>query len=240
MTDDVDAAVADKTGNALVDDVAARIRERIMSGEIPIGAQLRQAELASDFGVSRTPIREALRQLQSGGLIEVLPNRGAVVRVPAPWEVREAYEVRAELEALAATRAVSRITDAELEQLRRANQEMYDHSRSQSTGEEGSPTGDRPANDVFHTLIATIAANNRLAKVVHDINETFPRNVSAQLIVRDARHRDENFREHERIIEALAAGDAERAAAEMREHVVKAGDQLAHWYEARSSTVFRG
>lgn len=58
---------ADKTGHALVDDVADRIRERIMSGEIPIGAQLRQAELANDFGVSRTPIREALRQLQSGG-----------------------------------------------------------------------------------------------------------------------------------------------------------------------------
>ena len=83
---------------ARVDEIAAKIRARIMSGDIPIGAQLRQAELASDFGVSRTPVREALRQLQTGGLIDVVPNRGAVVRVPAPWEVREAYEVRAELD----------------------------------------------------------------------------------------------------------------------------------------------
>ncbi|MEV9375813.1 GntR family transcriptional regulator, partial [Klebsiella pneumoniae] len=93
--------------------------------DIPIGAQLRQAELANDFGVSRTPVREALRQLQTGGLIEVLPNRGAVVRVPAPWEVREAYEVRAELEALAAARAVERISRSDVTRLRAANQDMY-------------------------------------------------------------------------------------------------------------------
>ncbi|MBT0773596.1 GntR family transcriptional regulator [Kineosporia sp. J2-2] len=239
MVDTTGLAGTEKSGNALVDDVAARIRERIMSGEIPIGAQLRQAELASDFGVSRTPIREALRQLQSGGLIEVLPNRGAVVRVPAPWEVREAYEVRAELESLAATRAVSRITQAELEELRQANQSMYDHSSALSRGENPA-SADRPANDVFHTLILTIAANARLAKAVNDINETFPRNVSSALIVNDARQREENHREHERIIAAMVAGDTETAGREMREHVLKAGEHLAHWYERRSSTVFRG
>lgn len=239
MVDAADLAGTAKTGHALVDDLAARIRERIMSGEIPIGAQLRQAELAGDFGVSRTPVREALRQLQSGGLIEVLPNRGAVVRVPAPWEVREAYEVRAELEALAATRSVSRVTAAELDELRRANQEMYDHSLALSRG-EALPSAPRSANDVFHTLILTIAANARLLKAVSDINETFPRNVSAQLIINDARQREENFHEHERIVAALAAGDVEAAGREMREHVMKAGEHLAHWYERRSSTVFRG
>jgi DNA-binding GntR family transcriptional regulator len=240
MAEAVELAGSGKSGHALVDAVAARVRERIMSGEIPIGAQLRQAELAADFGLSRTPIREALRQLQSGGLIEVLPNRGAVVRVPPPWEVREAYEVRAELEALAARRAVSRITEAELDELRHANQEMYDHSLALSKGAKADGEDKPPANDVFHELIATIAANERLAKAVHAINETFPRNVSRQLIVTDARQRTENCREHERIIEALAAGDPERAANEMREHVIKAGEQLAHWYERRSSTVFRG
>ncbi|WP_432537158.1 GntR family transcriptional regulator [Kineococcus arenarius] len=230
---------AAKSGPALVDDVAARIRERIMSGEIPIGAQLRQAELAADFGVSRTPIREALRQLQTGGLIEVLPNRGAVVRVPAPWEVREAYEVRAELEALAAARAVERISAAEIKELRAANQNMYDRSLTLSEG-QAEPTSRRPGNDVFHTMIASISANTRLARAVSDINETFPRNVSAQLLVSDARQRDENFREHERIVAALAVGDAEAAAREMRDHVRKAGEHLAHWYERQSSTVFRG
>ncbi|MET7399671.1 GntR family transcriptional regulator [Dactylosporangium sp. NPDC005572] len=233
-------AAARKTGAALVDDLAERIRNRIMTGEIPIGAQLRQAELANDFGVSRTPVREALRQLQTSGLIEVLPNRGAVVSVPAPWDVREAYEVRAELEALAAARAVRRITRDEVERLRAANQEMYDYSSARSNGAAPDEPDHRRNNDLFHTLIASIAGNARLAKAINDINETFPRNVSAQLVVSDSRHRDENFREHERILQALADGDAERAAEEMRQHVIKAGEQLARWYELRSSTVFRG
>jgi DNA-binding GntR family transcriptional regulator len=240
MTEADPSTAAPKAGAALVDDLAARIRDRIMTGEISIGAQLRQAELAHDYGVSRTPIREALRQLQAGGLIEVLPHRGAVVRVPAPWEVREAYEIRAELEALAASRAVSRITRGQIEELRTANQEMFDASAAAAADPESDTPTHRQSNDVFHTLITSISGSARLAKTIDDINATFPRNLSAQLIITDARHREENFAEHERILEALADGDAARAADQMREHVIKAGEQLAHWYEQRSSTVFRG
>lgn len=228
------------SGHALVDEIAAKIRARIMSGDIAIGAQLRQAELAADFGVSRTPVREALRQLQTGGLIDVVPNRGAVVRVPAPWEVREAYEVRAELEALAASRAVDRISRNDIATLRTANQEMYDRSVAESDPARASGTSSRRENDLFHDTIASVAANTRLARAIDEINETFPRNVSAQLLVHDARHREENYNEHVRIIEALERGDAEAARAEMRDHVLKAGEQLARWYEKRSSTVFTG
>ncbi|GAA4169581.1 GntR family transcriptional regulator [Gryllotalpicola koreensis] len=235
MTD----SLLETTGHALVDEIAGKIRERIMNGDIPIGAQLRQAELASDFGVSRTPIREALRQLQTGGLIEVVPNRGAVVRVPAPWEVREAYEVRAELEALAAVRAVSRISRQDLARLRTANQQMYDRSQGSDESQERA-LASRKENDVFHTTIAEIAANARLARMIEEINETFPRNVSAQLLVGDERHREENYQEHLRIIEAIENGDVEAARAETRAHVVSAGEQLARWYEQRSSTVFTG
>jgi DNA-binding GntR family transcriptional regulator len=232
-------SLLETTGHALVDEIAGKIRERIMNGDIPIGAQLRQAELASDFGVSRTPIREALRQLQTGGLIEVVPNRGAVVRVPAPWEVREAYEVRAELEALAAVRAVSRISRQDLARLRTANQQMYDRSQGSDKSQERA-LASRKENDVFHTTIAEIAANARLARMIEEINETFPRNVSAQLLVGDERHREENYQEHLRIIEAIENGDVEAARAETRAHVVSAGEQLARWYEQRSSTVFTG
>jgi DNA-binding GntR family transcriptional regulator len=225
-------------GNALVDDLAARIRARIMSGEIPIGAPLRQAELAAQFGISRTPVREALRQLQSGGLIEVVPNRGAVVRVPAPWEVREAYEVRAELESLAARRAVDRLDDSAITELRAANTAMYEHSVAVAAG---TATGlDGSENDQFHGLIYHASGNSRLSRMLTEINDAFPRNVSA-LVLRDyTRYRDENFREHEEIVDALAAGDRDRSAALMREHVLRSGEHLAQWYERRSSTVFRG
>jgi DNA-binding GntR family transcriptional regulator len=217
--------------NALVDETAAAIRARIMSGEIPIGAQLRQADLAATLGVSRTPIREALRQLQAGGLIEVLPRRGAVVRVPAPWEVREAYEVRAELEGLACVRAVGEITSEQLDELRRTNDVLRDgpHARPATA-----------ANDRFHALIHEIAGNERLARTIRDINDAFPRNVSALVLQDNPRLRANNLAQHERIVEALAANDAEFARKEMREHVIAAGEALARWYERRSQTVFRG
>lgn len=220
-------------GSALVDETAAAIRARIMSGEIPIGAQLRQAELAKALGVSRTPIREALRQLQTGGLIEVVPNRGAVVRVPAPWEVREAYEVRAELEGLACERAVRRVTRDTLAELRETNELLR-------PGDVQPNAASHAANDRFHTLIHQIAGNERLARVIREINEAFPRNVSALVLQEHPRYRDDNFAEHERILAALAAEDASVARREMQAHVLSAGDQLARWYERRSATVFRG
>ena len=226
------------SGSALVDETAAAIRARIMSGDIPIGAQLRQADLAKLLGVSRTPVREALRQLQTGGLIEVVPNRGAVVRVPSPWEVREAYEVRAELEGLACARAVRRISAEVLAELRETNETIRRLGAGPHTGPGPSPT--TVSNDRFHTLIHEVAENDRLAKVIKEINEAFPRNVSALVLRDDPRHREDNLREHERIVNAMAAEDAELARREMQAHVISAGEQLARWYERRSATVFRG
>lgn len=227
---------------ALVDDLAERIRQRITSGEFPIGMQLRQAALANEFKVSRTPVREALRKLQAGGLITVTPNRGAVVRVPAPWEVRDAYEVRAALEALAAERAAARIVPADITRLEAANETMRKAAQRRT---RTRPTGGRvpattAANDTFHTVILDAAGNERLAEVIQQINESFPRNVLAQLFVDDPGLRLVNVQEHDAIIAALKARDGAAAMAAMREHVLKAGEHLARWYEQRSTTVFRG
>jgi DNA-binding GntR family transcriptional regulator len=225
----------------LVDDIAARIRARIMNGELAIGKPLRQAALATEFGVSRTPVREALRQLQNGGLIEMQPNRGAVVRVPAPWEVRQAYEVRAELEGMAARRAASRITERGLAALREHNAVLREAAaRAAGEGRDaGSPTT-TAANDCFHTVICEAAGNPWLTRMIDRINESFPRNVSSLALAGDERHRQLNIREHEAVIEALAAHDADRADALMREHVISSGEHLTAWYERRSQTVFHG
>lgn len=238
-----DKAATDSNGghNALVDEIAAAIRKRIMSGQIPIGAQMRQAELAAELGVSRTPVREALRQLHTSGLIEVVPNRGAVVRVPSPWEVRDAYEVRAELEGLACERAVSRINDAELDELRAANQSMRDEV---AKAKERDPVDAEPPtvefNDAFHTLIHRVADNEWLTREINEINHAFPRNVSWLVLTGNKRQREENVAEHDRIVDALTAGDAQTARTEMQAHVKNAGEQLARWYEGRSATVFVG
>jgi DNA-binding GntR family transcriptional regulator len=227
---------------ALVDDLAERIRQRIMSGEFPIGTQLRQAALASEFKVSRTPVREALRQLQAGGLITVVPNRGAIVRVPAPWEVRDAYEVRAELEGLAAERAATRISPADLARITAANETMRKAAGRKQP--ERVSAGQLPtttvANDTFHVLILDAAGNDRLTQAIQQINESFPRNVLWQVLVENPSLRGVNVDEHAAIIAALEAGDRAEARRTMRRHVLTAGEHLARWYEQRSTTVFRG
>jgi DNA-binding GntR family transcriptional regulator len=234
------ATTREQEPQALVDDLAERIRERIMTGEIPIGAQLRQAALASEFGVSRTPVREALRQLQTGGLITVVPNRGAVVRVPSPWEVRSAHEVRAELEGLAAERAATRITEPQLQILRRANETMR---RAAEKARPRQPVGATApttlANDEIHTTIHEAARNPWLGRMINQINESFPRNVLALVLATDPAARRLTVVEHDQIIDALEAGDGAAARAAMHKHVIESGEQLARWYEERSTTVFQ-
>ena len=228
-----------KSGQALVDEIASRIRQQIMSGDIPIGAQLRQAALAAEFGVSRTPVREALRQLQSGGLITVVPNRGAVVHVPSPWDVRAAHEVRAELEGLAAERAATRISDAQLSKLRKAQETMRKASEKPRSRQTAGPAQTTIANDEIHTTIHEAARNPWLAKMIIQINESFPRNVLSLVLAENPVARRENVRQHDEIIDALAAGDGATARDAMRRHVIDSGEQLARWYEERSTTVLR-
>jgi DNA-binding GntR family transcriptional regulator len=107
---------------ALVDELAHEIQARMMSGTIAIGSWLRQESLAADFGVSRTPVREALRKLQASGVVEVVPHPGALVRGPTVREIREAYEVRAELEGFAAELAARWIHTEQMGRLREAEE----------------------------------------------------------------------------------------------------------------------
>src|SRR3954452_24375001 len=92
------------------DHLAHELQVEIITGRIPLGTRLRQEDLAERFGVSRTPIREALRQLQAIGLVEQLGHRGALVRSFSPDECRNIFLVRAELEGLAGERAAEPLT----------------------------------------------------------------------------------------------------------------------------------
>ena len=127
---------------ALVDRLAATIQARVLSGEFASGSRLRQESLATEFGVSRTPVREALRKLQAAGIVQLEPRRGARVRGPSAREVREAYEVRAELEGLAAALASERMRDEELYRLRAA-QELFHELVRAAARVEGALLGRR-------------------------------------------------------------------------------------------------
>jgi len=102
----------------LIEDLANRIQAKIVAGEYPPGTRLKQEVLAQQFDVSRTPIREALSRLEAKGIVSQAQRRSAVVRAPSGREISEMYQVRAELEGLAAQLAARWITDQQLVDLR--------------------------------------------------------------------------------------------------------------------------
>jgi DNA-binding GntR family transcriptional regulator len=201
-----------------------------MSGEIPVGARLRQERLAAEYSVSRTPVREALRKLQATGTVLLRPNQGAVVRGPTVRDIREAYVVRAELEALAAELAASWIAGADLERLRTAEEAF---SRAAARPAERAGAGDdwSRANDLFHEAVLAGAGNARLGEMVLDLHRTFPRGLTWKALMEDARLREENAREHRAILEAIEARDGGAARDRMRRHVLHAGELIARWFE---------
>jgi DNA-binding GntR family transcriptional regulator len=232
------------TGDALVDELATTIQSRVLNGEIRTGTWLRQESLAAEFGVSRTPVREALRKLQATGLVEVQPRRGALVRGVSPREIREAYEVRAELEGLAAELAATRIRDDEVRRLRDA-QALFRQSvasllawRDRRTSEDRLPPDAyaewNRGNDVFHLAIHEAAGNARLAATLGDLHRSFPRDLTWLVLGENARLLDENVAQHEAILEAIERHDAKAARRGMVRHVRRAGELVTRRVEERA------
>jgi len=223
----------------LVDHLAATLQARVLSGEIPSGTRLRQEAIAREFGVSRTPVREALRQLQALGIAQVEHNRGAVVRAPTPRELREAYEVRAELEGLAAALAATRILDDQLARLHEA-QRLFRRSIetliSRRRRGRGRLVWDDDSdwvrgNDLFHQVIQEAAANGQLLRTIADLHRSFPRALTWSALSESSALLEENVRQHDGILDAIEARDAAETRRRIVDHVRSAGELIAHRFE---------
>jgi DNA-binding GntR family transcriptional regulator len=218
---------------SLADEIAYRLRADILDGRIPLGAPLRHEQLAARFGVSRTPIREALRKLQALNLVEVEPNRGAVVRTPARTELVEVYELRADLEGLACELACARATDRELDALEVAQALMAVALRG-GLDDAGFDAAVAEANGAFHGTIHRAAGNRRLLTTIRELQHFLPRDSVWRAIADDpARLHAMNIDEHERIAEALRARRPAQARRAMREHVSGAGEVLLAYLDAQ-------
>jgi DNA-binding GntR family transcriptional regulator len=212
------------------DDIARVLEDEIVGGAIEPGTVLRQEQLSERFAVSRTPIREALRRLAALGLVSFEPNRGVRVEGLSAQDLREAFVVRAELEALATRIATPRVTAADLAALDAAEQafseltvELREQARLGRVRDAALFGEWMQSNYAFHDVIYRVADMPYLERVAKSARRTFvgERVWSARREL-DALF-ERNELQHGAIRAAIAAGSADGAAALAREHVLASG-----------------
>jgi DNA-binding GntR family transcriptional regulator len=230
----------DSSHRALVDQLAADLQSRVLSGDLPSGTRLRQESLAEEFGVSRTPVREALRKLQASGLVELRPNRGAFVRGLSPSEIRDAYEVRAELEGLAAELAALHVTHEQIDLLHDAQSQFrIALDRTVDAREQGLEPSEEEilrwgrTNDTFHQEIQQAAGNHVLQSVLGHLHRSIPRDLSRLVLRESTTLLEENVDEHEGILGAIERRDPVAARDLMAKHVRRAGLLVTRRFEGR-------
>jgi DNA-binding GntR family transcriptional regulator len=184
------------------------IEDRIVQRVYAPGTHLAEDEIASQLGVSRTPVREAFRMLSRAGWLVVQPHSGAYVRNPTMDEVRQVFEVRQTLEDRAARLAAGRITEAEVKALRKIIE-----TGSKEVG-KGNAKQIARWNSVFHAKIAEASRNQILARLLDDLAKQIQWYFSAVATVRGVN----SWHEHEAILSAIGSGNAERAGILAVEH----------------------
>jgi len=218
----------------LVQVLVSRVHAAILSGTFPIGSRLRQEMLAERFGVSRTPVREALRVLHAMGVVILVPQRGAIVRGPTATEIREAYAVRAELEGLGAELAARRAGALDRSRLVQASR-LFDAAARELTERGVSSVAGRrawtDANDMFHEAVLTAAGNRRLTAIVTELHRSFPRSLTWGALHDEPSLVLENVIQHQRVRDAIERGDPEASRRWMSDHVRRAGELVADWFD---------
>ena len=204
---------------------ASRVRDAlqqaILEGELQPGERLRAEALAGRFGTSRTPIREALLMREREGLVDVLPNRGAIVRSFDADDLLDLYEVRSLIEPHAAARAATRIDDAALARL----DELCDAAQSPK-----ATVGDQIMfNEEFHRVIVAAAESPRLVAAMRGV-AGIPREFRTLFWASDQQRAQSLFC-HRELVGALAARQGALAEAVMRMHILGARDFL--WQAVR-------
>lgn len=195
------------------------IENGIVTGEFEPGERLDEVQLATRFGVSRTPIREALMQLSAIGLVEIRPRRGTVVVDPGPERVYEMFEVMAELEGMAGALAARRHTEEDRSALLAA------HDKCEAAAGSEDPDGYYYENEAFHFAIYAASHSAFLAEQCTVLHRRLRPYRRLQLRVRN--RVKVSLGEHAEIVAAILAGDAEGARSLLRKHIAVQGDRFS-------------
>ncbi len=200
-------------GIPLRDVVFITLRQAILKGQLKPGERLIEMNLCERMGVSRTPIREAIRKLELEGLVEMIPMCGARVAGITSKQLKDVLEVRAALDELAIRLACKRITDEELKELRDA---MIKFEQVIKTGNEVKIV----AQDVkFHDIIVEAGKNERLTQMVFNLSEQVYR--YRYECIKDASLHNELVLEHREMFESICGKDEERAVRAVQNHIAK-------------------
>jgi len=200
------------------EELREKIEEEIATGALAPGTRLDESQLAERFGVSRTPIREALIQLASIGIIELRPRRGAIVPDLGLKQLLEMFEVMAELEAMCARLAARRMSETEHRELVRA------HEACEAAHSREDPDGYYYQNVIFHHVIYAGSHNAFLAERASALYKRLGPYRRLQLRVR-GRIATSSV-EHGKVVSAILAGDPVMAAECLRDHVLVQGEKF--------------
>lgn len=211
MTEDkLSRMITEYPNMPLRDVVFHTLRTGILRGDLKPGERLMEIKLAERLGVSRTPIREAIRMLQLEGLVVNVPRKGAHVARIAAKDLKDVLEVRGGLENLAVRLACKRITPEQLKNLRSAAEAFRDHIG-------GNLIELAEIDEEFHTQIYRATANQHLVQMLRNIKDQVYRYRVEYL--KDRKSRESLASEHIGLCEALGAGDTERALQIMNRHI---------------------
>lgn len=198
---------------------ARALREKILSGELQEGEQLRQDALATEYGVSRIPLREALRQLEAEGLVNFNPHRGAVVSTLSLAEIEELFEIRAMIEPDLLRRAIPKLTPTDLKRAEQILETARTMFRTKSDIQHWGQL-----NWQFHSVLYTPADRPRSMAVVEKLNINIDRYLRIQLLLTNGMSQADQ--EHTAILAACRGKRIGMATKILKRHILEAGRSL--------------
>jgi len=198
--------------------VCEALRDAIRRGVLEQGERLMEVQLAEELGISRTPVREAIRKLEQEGYVIMLPRRGTYVSSLSVHDVKEIFEIRSALESLAISLATMRIEPEELEKLRALLVEIEGHIKREDIDKI-------VATDIeFHGLLYQVSRNERLVTIISNLKEQLAR--FRTLSMSYPGRLQKTLEEHRAMVEAIAAGDLDAARDAAERHMEQAEETL--------------
>ena len=196
-----------------------QLRALIVSGQLGGGTDHLESELATRLGMSRTPVREALLRLECEGLLEIRPRKGVRIKPFTPEDMEEVYDLLIELEGLAAAKAAARnLTEMDLAPLATALADM-ETALNNCARDDWSI-----ADDTFHSELARLSGSYRISRITQLLSDQMHRARHLMLYIRPAPVN--SVVEHRQLLEAIRAGDSDRARQVQRDHRIAAKTQL--------------